>query len=187
MKTREEIIKGLVKNKKVLDLGAGTGEFGYFIAEHSKTYYDLDINVCHFHQDLNSPFNLSEKFDVVVAGELIEHLENTEIFLNNVKRHLKKNGIFFLTTPNPTSFRFFFYALLNREPDFSGHIKYFTKDALILLLKKYFKVIEIGFNNYTTNQTNKHNLSWKIKYRIENFVGNIIKRLSPDIYVICKN
>ena len=34
--------------------------------------------------------NLEKKFDVIVAGELIEHLSNQGLFLNNCRRHLKE-------------------------------------------------------------------------------------------------
>lgn len=45
-------------------------------------------------------FNLGKKFDVVFAGELIEHLSNPGLFLNCAKRHLRKGGKLILTTPN---------------------------------------------------------------------------------------
>jgi len=187
MITREEIIKTLVKDKEVLDLGSSWGDFGDFIKQYAEKYHSLDVEKgSDYQQDLNKPFDLERKFDIIVAGELIEHLENRGVFLENVKKHLKDNGIFFLTTPNPTSFRFFVYGLINREPDFEGHIKYFTYDALKLILEKYFRVEKMGFNHYTTNNPNKHKLSWKIKFFIECLIGDIIQRLSPDIYAICK-
>jgi len=44
-------------------------------------------------------FNLGKKFDTVVAGELIEHLENPSQFLRAAGRHLKPSGRIVLTTP----------------------------------------------------------------------------------------
>lgn len=185
--TREEIILKLIKNKRVLDLGNSWGDLKELIQKNSKEYKGLDIEgKTDYKQDLNVAFNLNEKFDVIIAGELIEHIENSGIFLENVKRHLVKGGIFFLSTPNSTSFRFFFYALFNKEPEYKDHIKYFSKDSLNLILKKYLKVKKIAFCNLTTNIENK-NIIWKIKFNIENFIGMIFFRYSPNLYAICKN
>ena len=187
MKLREDIIKPLIKNKAVLDLGNSWGDFKELIQANCKKYYGLDLEKgSDYKADLNKPVNIKKKFDVIIAGELIEHIENTGIFLENVNRHLKPDGIFFLTTPNPTSFRFFIYGLIGKEPSFGGHVKYFTLNALTLILGRHFKIKKIGFDHYTTNTPNKHKLSWKIKFFFECLVGDIIPRSSPDIYAVCK-
>ena len=53
-----------------------------------------------FLEDAES-FSFSEPFDVIVAGELIEHLTNPAAFLLNCKKHLHKGGRIVLTTPYP--------------------------------------------------------------------------------------
>lgn len=45
--------------------------------------------------------DLDRQFDTIVAGELIEHLENPGLCLRNIRRHLKPDGRLVLTTPNP--------------------------------------------------------------------------------------
>lgn len=45
--------------------------------------------------------DLGRQFDTIVAGELIEHLENPGLCLRNIRRHLKPEGQLVLTTPNP--------------------------------------------------------------------------------------
>lgn len=45
--------------------------------------------------------DLGETFDVIVAGELIEHLANPGAFLTRARDHLSDTGRLILTTPNP--------------------------------------------------------------------------------------
>jgi SAM-dependent methyltransferase len=57
-------------------------------------------------------FDLPEKFDTIVAGELIEHLANPGLFLQRVRHHLTPQGTIVLTTPNPFSISYVLYAAL---------------------------------------------------------------------------
>ena len=52
---------------------------------------------CNFDRDL--PFK-SETFDVIVSNQVIEHLSDTDLFLRNVYRVLKKNGYAIIGTEN---------------------------------------------------------------------------------------
>ena len=44
-------------------------------------------------------FRISAMFDTIVAGEVIEHLENPAQFLARAHEHLKPDGRLVLTTP----------------------------------------------------------------------------------------
>jgi 2-polyprenyl-3-methyl-5-hydroxy-6-metoxy-1,4-benzoquinol methylase len=45
--------------------------------------------------------DLGKRFDTIVAGEIIEHLENPGKFLRNMRRHLNDGGVLIVSTPNP--------------------------------------------------------------------------------------
>jgi len=70
---------------------------GIDIAEDVLKLREFGYNV---YQANAENFDLGRKFDTIVAGELIEHLSNPGNFLECVKKHLKKEGVLILTTPN---------------------------------------------------------------------------------------
>ncbi len=55
-------------------------------------------------------FQLSERFDTIVAGELIEHLANPGRFLDRARQHLEERGRLVLSTPYPFSLHYMLYA-----------------------------------------------------------------------------
>ena len=55
---------------------------------------------------------LNEKFDLIIAGELIEHLSNPGLFLEGARKHLKEGGRLILTSPNPWDWTRFARAVL---------------------------------------------------------------------------
>lgn len=55
-------------------------------------------------------FDLGQTFDVIVAGDLIEHLSNIGLFLASVKRHMHAGSVFIFSTPNPFNVEQFLFA-----------------------------------------------------------------------------
>lgn len=46
-------------------------------------------------------FDLGRKFDVIIAGDIIEHLSNIGRFVDCCKRHMNPDSLLVITTPNP--------------------------------------------------------------------------------------
>lgn len=97
-----KMIQMVGKHKRVLDLGCGAGLFGKKLIEQGNEVYGIDFapkavkdarikGVKAKCGDLTKklPFN-NKYFDVVTAGEVIEHVVDTGFFLDEINRVLKK-------------------------------------------------------------------------------------------------
>jgi len=103
---------GLPQSAKVLDLGSGEGAFTKRLIDKGFDVRAVEIEAGRFqadalcyHWDLNREFSLlcEEKFDLVLAIEVIEHLHDPRRFLKGCLSVLKPNGWVIITSPNVES------------------------------------------------------------------------------------
>jgi len=111
-----------------------------------------------------STINLNHKFEVIFAGELIEHLSNPGLFLDNMRKHLKEDGVLILTTPNRFDALTFFRSLRrNQIPEYrkpiAKHVFYFDEHSITYLLQrhrlepvniKYYWTFGTGYDSWLT-------------------------------------
>lgn len=112
---RSSILKAIENNLvhfngKLLDTGCGKMPYKDFLLERSSItkYVGLDIESAKVYDEnvkpdykwdgKKMPFE-DESFDCAVATEVMEHVPNPNTFLSEVFRVLKKEGVFFFTTP----------------------------------------------------------------------------------------
>jgi len=96
-------------------------------------------------------FNLNKKFNLVHAGELIEHLDNPGGFLESVRKHLTDDGVLLMTTPNALRISNFIYASTGGLKVNDEHTCWFCDATITTLLKrKGFDVVEIGYLKHET-------------------------------------
>lgn len=167
------------RNKKVLDIGCGLGEIGSRLIQNSNTVYGIDISpsavkkankigliakVCDI-EEQNIPFP-NGTFDVVIAAEIIEHVFDTDAFLEKIKKVLSPQGELILSTPNIATLGRRILLLLGKNPlievnvhrHSAGHIRYFVKDTLIELLENHDMSVDI-FTSDVINFTESGNIS----------------------------
>lgn len=91
--------------------------------------------------------DLWKTFDVIVAGEIIEHLQNTWLFLQSCKKHMKKDSLLIITTPNPFYYLHQYQILRFWKPIIhEEHTCYFDPQTLGYLAElNWFIVEEVYF------------------------------------------
>jgi SAM-dependent methyltransferase len=65
--------------------------------------------------DITKPLDLSEQFDVIVIGHLIEHLSSFDGLFTNIQKLLKPGGHVLISTPNPFYTEQYFYAAFKND------------------------------------------------------------------------
>lgn len=88
-----------------------------------------------FQQAFFPPFqNLPDNtFDSIVSFQVIEHIQDDDLFLKEIHRVLKPGGLAMLTTPN-------IKLTLSRNP---WHVREYTASQLTALAGKYFTAVEM--------------------------------------------
>lgn len=67
-------------------------------------------------QDVEKPFLVDKEFDVITFFELIEHIDKTDILIENCFDNLKREGILIFSFPNLASLYCRFELLLGFQP-----------------------------------------------------------------------
>jgi SAM-dependent methyltransferase len=146
-RTFRNIVGGFsLDRKRVLDIGCSYGEFlthfgkgsvGFTIEPNEVLYAKtkgLDVRLGNIEAD-ECDF-AGEKFDVIFANNIFEHLLSPHMFLQKIPRYLGKDGLLILGVPSvPT------ISLLMRFSKFRGalatqHINFFTHRTLALTVQK---------------------------------------------------
>ena len=104
------------------------------LALNDKGYNVIAGNI----EDKDLPNRIGEQFDVIVSGELIEHLANPGLLLDNAYQLLKPNGVLILSTPNPWNFFNIASSILRgRIPIHVQHTCWFDYTTLSQLTRRY--------------------------------------------------
>lgn len=137
----------LVKDKVVLDIACGEGYGSSILSKSAKFVYGVDIDqntITHAKKRYNVdniefrvgpahkiPIDDSS-IDVVVSFETIEHHEKQEEMLQEIKRVLKPEGQFIISSPNKAE------CIDKTGPGNTYHVKELYRSDLIALITRYF-------------------------------------------------
>lgn len=108
-----------VKNKSILDVGCGTGETAYYLAEKGAlvtaiepSVYMLDLcknhkNIRYFLMKAKDIGSFSkESFDIIICEMVLDNIRNLEKILEILRKVLKKNGHILISIPHPFRYAF---------------------------------------------------------------------------------
>jgi len=154
----------ITKTTTLLDVGCGTGLLYFLIKNKVKYVYGIDNSVKDLkiaqrrgvkseYCDINKnkfPF-IDNFFDVVTCLDVVEHIENPELLLGEIRRVCKKNGLLIIATPNIRFTDHLFELIFKGKfPKTSidkniydgGHRHFFTfSDIENILIQNKFKII----------------------------------------------
>ena len=147
---RYQAAKEYVRGKRVLDIACGSGYGSKILAEAAASVVGVDVAedavayASHYFSTKNASFKVGDgvsiplgdaSVDVVISFETIEHIQDYERFLDEVKRVLTPGGLLLLSTPNDLEF-----AEGNHF-----HVHEFKYDELKGVLAKRFKNLSSFF------------------------------------------
>lgn len=169
-------------NARALDLGCGDGYWseklkarGYVVTaiDQFREYPNVDSDYEYSEMipiNANKPLPFADNyFDLIWCSEVIEHLVNLHITIDEIQRILKPGGQVIITTPNSffwLHYFFKFFGLTNADWQNEGHVNFFHINDI----KKIFpQAVIYGYFPYSI-----------IKFRIKHFIG----LLSPSFVII---
>lgn len=201
-----KLIKGLiVGEKKLLDIGCGTGEF-LFNANRKDWYtvgvelndnarkkaLDKNLEIYKSLDDLNN-----KKFDVITLWHVLEHLPNLHEQINKIRSLLKNNGTLIIAVPNYKSYDAQYYKEFWAAYDTPRHLWHFSQNAIKNIFEnkkiKVVKTIPMYFDSYYVSllsEKYKSGSSNYFKAFYRGFISNMKAKSSSEysslIYVLKK-
>ena len=150
------IVGAVGRGKRVLDLGCRSGALTrHFLEGNSVVGLDVDpaalekaaaLGIEPVQANVEEPLPFEDaSFDVVVAGELFEHLQFPDALVREVRRVLRPGGVLAGSVPNAFRVQSRLRFLRGRPPeDDPTHLRMFSPTALRELLAG-FERIELHF------------------------------------------
>ena len=116
---------------KIIDVGAGTEKYRGILLEKGESYTSFDMENADVVGDAHDlPF--SEEFDTAVCNQVLEHVKEPWIVIEQMHKALKKGGILIITAP--------FLIPFHADPD--DYFRYTHRGLRHLCERVGFTVIE---------------------------------------------
>lgn len=203
LKNKVKLINAQPQKGKLLDIGAGTGDFLVVAKKDGWQITGIEPNAKAKAIALNKGVNFADKlsdlqsysFDVITMWHVLEHVPNLDEYILELKRLLKPNGSIFIAVPNFKSFDANYYGRFWAAFDVPRHIWHFSKTAIQkLFAEKEMKVTQVfpmKFDSFYVSLLSEKYKTGKMNFIKAFFVGlksnqsgNQTKEYSSHIYII---
>lgn len=136
----QNAVKYIKSKDKIIEIGAGTGNVARYLEKNGyenisvgemhinglKYAQSYGMKECYQFDLLNSPFE--NEFEIICMFDVLEHILNDELAIQNVYKMLCNNGKIMITVPSHM-------WLWNRDDAVAGHKIRYTKKELVRRLK----------------------------------------------------
>ena len=188
---RKNIYESLLENncKSIIEVGCGPGVFYKPYKKLNVKWVGVDINPYwkSFGEKNDVPISnasidsITEKYDVVLAYQVIEHVEDPVTFMNSLKSLLNPGGVVHLELPNQNSFTSRLRkisSIISHDYGFIQppmHLRAFRKSTVEYLFNKLNlktrKLFVCGNTNNTWGQVREYSTLQKSLYTITGKIG----------------
>ena len=175
-------------DKKILDVGSGTGDFLATCKKDGWNVFGVEPNekarefsskkMVDTTSDLS--FVREDQFDVITLWHVLEHVENLLEYIETLKKKLKPNGVLIIAVPNYKSFDANYYKEFWAAYDVPRHLWHFSQESIKKLFAKVSmnveKTLPMKFDSYYVSM-----LSEKYKYGKNRFLSAIYVGLLSNL------
>ncbi len=148
------------EEKTILDIGAGTGDF--LATCKNDNWQVLGIEPNKKAREIAASKNITlqenisvvknKKFDVITLWHVLEHVENLEEYIQQLKALLKENGTLIIAVPNYKSYDANHYKKYWAAFDVPRHLWHFSQTSISKLFSKenisIVKTLPMKFDSY---------------------------------------
>ena len=191
---------------KLLDIGAGTGDFLLTAKENGWSTIGVEpsekakaiaiqkgIEFVVETQELES-----HSFDVITMWHVLEHVPNLDNQIKELKRLVKPNGTVIIAVPNFKSYDAKYYGKFWAAYDVPIHFWHFSKTAIKILFEKeeikLEKVLPMKFDSFYVSLLSEKYKNGKMNFikafwigLVSNWKANRSLEFSSHIYVLKNN
>lgn len=170
-------------NKKLLDIGSGTGDFLATCKNDTWTIFGVEPNEDARNISKNNNVNavsdislLTEKnFDVITLWHVLEHVENLLEYIEILKSKLNPNGVLIIAVPNYKSFDANYYKEFWAAFDVPRHLWHFSQESIKKLFShismKVEKTIPMKYDSYYVSMLSEKYKSGRTNFLKALYIG----------------